>query len=298
MSDDGTAEGPGSAGSSASAEHGTSPEPAVSKDGASEPIETGTPHVRVERRDAIGIVTLDRQDKLNALNEEVRQGIMRGVDALAEDDAVKVAVIHGAGDRAFVAGADVAEFAGRDAGEQRKVYQRRRVYDAVADFPKPLIAAVHGYCLGGGSELALACDLRVADRTARFGQAEIRIGLIPGAGGTQRLARLVGPGQAMRIALSGDLVDAEEAWRIGLVEFLVDEGRHLEKALEVAERMARWSPVALRLVKKSVKQALETPLSAGLAYERELFLAAFGSDDGREGVQAFVEKRDPEWRGR
>ena len=254
--------------------------------------------VLVERQGSIALVELSRPEKLNALDERVRQRLMEVVDELAADDAVRVAVLHGGASKAFVAGADVAEFAARTAAEQREVYQRRRVYDALADFPKPLIAAIHGYCLGGGSELALACDLRVADRTARFGQAEIRLGLIPGAGGTQRLARLVGHGHALRIALTGDVIDAEEAHRIGLVELLVDEGQHVEKAVEVAGRMARWSPLALRLVKQAVRQSLETPLSAGLAYERELFLAAFASEDGREGVKAFVEKRDPEYRGR
>ena len=254
--------------------------------------------VLVERDGPVAVVTMNRPDKLNALNEAVRARLMEAVDDLAADPAVKVAVLRGAGDKAFVAGADVAEFAARTPAEQREVYQRRRVYDALADFPKPIIAAVHGYCLGGGSELALACDVRVADRTARFSQAEIRLGLIPGAGGTQRLARLVGYGQALRIALTGDVIDAEEAHRIGLVELLVEEGKHVEKAIEVAGRMARWSPVALRLVKQSVRQALEAPLSAGLEHERELFLAAFGSEDGREGVAAFVEKRDPVFRGR
>ncbi|UCC25542.1 MAG: enoyl-CoA hydratase/isomerase family protein [Gemmatimonadales bacterium] len=255
--------------------------------------------VRVEiRDDGIAVITLDRQDKLNALNEEVRQRLMDAVDALSEDDRVRVAVLHGAGDKAFVAGADISEFAARTANEQRQVYLRRRVYDALAAFPKPIIAAVHGYCLGGGSELALACDVRVADATARFSQAEIRIGLIPGAGGTQRLARLVGPGQALRIALTGEMIDAEEAWRIGLVEFLVEEGQHLDKALEVAARMARWSPVSLRLIKQSVQAAMETPLSAGLELEKELFLAAFGSEDGQEGVKAFTEKRKPDFKGR
>lgn len=249
-----------------------------------------TQAVRLTQDAGIATITLDRPDKLNALNEEVRQELMRIVDELGRDDSVKVAILHGAGDKAFVAGADVAEFASRTVNEQRKVYEQRRVYDAVAAFPKPIIAAIHGFCLGGGSELALACDLRVADRTARFSQAEIRLGLIPGAGGTQRLARLVGAGQAMRIALTGDFIDAEEAYRIGLVEFLVDEGQHLEKARDLASRMARWSPVALRLVKQSVQAAFETPLSAGLALEKELFLAAFGSDEGREGVRAFVEK--------
>ncbi|MDT8341583.1 MAG: enoyl-CoA hydratase-related protein [Longimicrobiales bacterium] len=248
--------------------------------------------------DGVWTATLNRPDKLNAMNEAVRQALMAAVDVLADDDRVKVAVLHGAGEKAFVAGADISEFAARTANEQRQVYLRRRVYEAVADFPKPILAAIHGFCLGGGSELALACDLRIADRTARFSQAEVRIGLIPGAGGTQRLARLVGPGQALRMALTGDMVDAEEAHRIGLVEFLVEEGEHLEKALEVAGRMARWSPVSLRLIKQSVRAAQETPLSAGLELERELFLAAFGSEDGREGVRAFVEKRTPEFRGR
>ena len=257
-----------------------------------------TPVQVAVRDDGIAVVTLNRPDKLNALNEAVRQQLMEVVDALATDDRVKVAILHGAGEKAFVAGADIGEFAERTPGEQREVYLRRRVYDALAAFPKPVIAAIHGYCLGGGSELALACDVRVADRTARFSQAEIRIGLIPGAGGTQRLARLVGPGQALRIALTGDMVEAEEAHRIGLVEFLVDEGEHLEKALELAGRMARWSPVSLRLIKQSVRAAMEAPLSAGLELEKELFLAAFASEDGREGVRAFIEKRTPEFKGR
>lgn len=254
--------------------------------------------IRVHTEDRVGFITLDRPAKLNALNSTVRREVMEAVDRFAGDDAVRVAILHGAGEKAFAAGADVTEFADRDPADQRALYDRRRVYDAIAAFPKPILCAVHGYCLGGGSELALACDIRVADRTARFGQAEIRLGLIPGAGGTQRLARLVGPGQALRIALSGDMIDAEEAHRIGLVEFLVDEGTHLEKAEDLAARMARWSPVALRLVKRSVRASMETPLSAGLELERELFLAAFSSEDAREGLRAFVDERDPEFRGR
>ncbi len=254
--------------------------------------------LRLTQDGPIAHLQIHRPDKLNALNRTVRRELMEAVDHLAEDESVRVAILSGAGPKAFVAGADVQEFADRSPGEQREVYDRRRVYDALAQFPKPLIGAVHGYCLGGGSELALACDLRVADRTARFGQAEIRLGLIPGAGGTQRLARLVGPGQAMRIALTGDMIDAEEAYRIGLVEILVEEGKHVEKATELAQRMARWSPVALRLAKRAIRATQEMPLSAGLELEKELFLAAFGSEDGQEGVQAFVEKRDPEFRGR
>lgn len=254
--------------------------------------------VKVAREDLVATVTLDRPEKLNALNGALRARLIEVIDELASDDAVRVIVIHGAGEKAFVAGADVAEFAGRTVDEQRPVTYRRRVYEVIASCPKPVIAAVHGFCIGGGCELAVACDVRVADTTARFGQLEIRLGLIPGGGGTQRLTRLVGPGQALRMALSGDLIDASEAHRIGLVEILADEGGHVDAAVELARRMARWSPVALRLVKDSVRRAAELPLEEGLDYEKERFLEAFGSEDGREGVTAFVEKRDPVYRGR
>ena len=249
-------------------------------------------------RDGIAEVTINRPDKLNALNEAVRGELTEVFDHLAGQDDVRVAILCGAGDKAFAAGADVGEFAARSPEEQREVYRHRRVYDALAEFPKPVVCAIHGFCIGGGNELALACDVRVADATARFGQFEIRLGLIPGAGGTQRLSRLVGPGQALRIGLTGDLIDAEEAHRIGLVELLVEEGRHLERARELAARMARWSPVALQLVKKAVREAYEHHLADGLAAEKELFLEAFASEDGREGVRAFIEKRRPRFRGR
>ncbi len=246
--------------------------------------------------DGIAEITINRPDKLNALNETVRTELAETFDDLAGRADVKVAILHGAGDKAFVAGADVAEFAARTPEEQREVYRHRRVYDALAEFPKPVICAIHGFCLGGGNELALACDIRVADTTARFGQFEIRLGLIPGAGGTQRLARLVGPGQALRIGLCGDFVDAAEAHRIGLVEFLTDEGGHLYKARELGARMARWSLVTLQLVKKAVREAHESHLADGLETEKELFLEAFASEAGREGVRAFVEKRRPRFR--
>lgn len=249
-------------------------------------------------QDGVAEVTINRPEKLNALNETVRNELTGVFDHLAGRDDVKVAILHGAGDKAFVAGADVGEFAARTPEEQREVYRHRRVYDALAEFPKPVICAIHGFCIGGGNELALACDIRIADSTARFGQFEIRLGLIPGAGGTQRLARLVGPGQALRIGLSGDLIDAGEAYRIGLVEFLVEEGEHLGKARELARRMTRWSTVSLQLVKNAVRQASEQHLSDGLDTEKELFLKAFASDAGREGVRAFVEKRRARFRER
>ena len=249
-------------------------------------------------RDGIAEVAIDRPEKLNALNATVRSELMEVFGHLAGRDDVKVVILHGAGDKAFVAGADVSEFAARTPDEQRAVYKERRVYDALAEFPKPVICAIHGFCIGGGNELALACDMRVADSTARFGQFEIRLGLIPGAGGTQRLARLVGPGQALRIGLGGDLIDSTEAHRIGLVEVLAAEGQHLDTARELAGRMASWSGLTLQLVKKAVQAAGENHLSDGLAMEKELFLEAFASEDGREGVKAFVEKRRPRFRGR
>lgn len=253
--------------------------------------------VRLTVADGVAEVAISRPEKLNALNEEVRRELARVFDALAGRDDVKVAILYGSGDKAFAAGADVGEFAARTPEEQREVYRNRRVYEALAEFPKPVICAIHGFCIGGGNELALACDLRVADATARFGQFEVRLGLIPGAGGTQRLARLVGSGQALRIGLCGDFVDAAEAYRIGLVEFLTDEGGHLERAREIASRMTRWSSVTLQLIKKAVRAAHESHLPDGLATEKEFFLEAFASADGQEGVRAFVEKRRPKFRG-
>jgi enoyl-CoA hydratase len=176
--------------------------------------------------------------------------------------------------------------------------QGRRVFDELAGFPKPTIAMINGAALGGGCELALACDVRVAARSARLGQPEVRLGLIPGGGGTQRLPRLVGAGRALRLILTGDLIDAEEAYRIGLIDILADDDELQSRTIELARTMAAHSPVALRLAKNAVAAALEAPLSAGLAQERELFITAFGSEDGREGVSAFLEKRTPGFTGR
>ena len=257
-----------------------------------------SPVLLEKRDDFIAVITLNRPEKLNALNAEVR-GLIRDIlDELATDDSVRAVVIHGTGKKAFVAGADVAEFHARTPEEQRAVYAQRRIYETIADFPKPVIAAIHGFCIGGGSEVALACDIRVADRTTRISQAEIRIGLIPGGGGTQRLARLVGRGWASIISFTGDFVEADEAERIGLIDVLVDEGKALERALELAGQMTRWSPVSLRLAKDAIRAAYEMPMADGLVYEKERFLDAFASEDGKEGVAAFVEKRKPDFKGR
>jgi enoyl-CoA hydratase len=252
----------------------------------------------LDNSDHVATITINRPDKRNALNAVVRRELVDALDRLRADDDARVVILTGAGHTAFIAGADIAEFADRTPLQQREAMQGRRVFDEVAAFPKPTIAMINGFALGGGCELALACDMRIANRSARLGQPEIRLGLIPGGGGTQRLPRLVGAGCALRLILTGDLIDAAEAYRIGLVDVLVEDGELHERTLEIARAMAAHSPVALRLAKSAVAAALEVPLSAGLAHERELFITAFGSEDRREGVNAFIEKRAPEFTGR
>jgi enoyl-CoA hydratase len=257
------------------------------------------PVVRIERLErGVAVVTIDRPEKRNALSAAVRAELIAALDALRDDDSVRVLVLTGAGERAFVAGADIAEFAERTPLEQRAAMTGRRVFDEIAAFPKPVLAMINGYALGGGCELALACDVRVAADTAKLGQPEINLGIIPGGGGTQRLPRLVGTGQAMRLILSGEIIDAAEALRIGLVDLVCPAPELRERTLEMARAMAAKSPVALRMAKAAVRAAAEMPLAAGLAYETELFVTCFASEDKREGVAAFLEKRAPEFRGR
>jgi enoyl-CoA hydratase len=257
------------------------------------------PVVRIERLErGVAVVTIDRPEKRNALSAAVRAELIAALDALRDDDSVRVLVLTGAGERAFVAGADIAEFAERTPLEQRAAMTGRRVFDEIAAFPKPVLAMINGYALGGGCELALACDVRVAADTAKLGQPEINLGIIPGGGGTQRLPRLVGTGQAMRLILSGEIIDAAEALRIGLVDLVCPAPELRERTLEMARAMAAKSPVALRMAKAAVRAAAEMPLAAGLAYETELFVTCFASEDKREGVAAFLEKRAPDFRGR
>ncbi|HSJ14823.1 MAG TPA: enoyl-CoA hydratase-related protein [Longimicrobiales bacterium] len=251
----------------------------------------------VEIADRVATVTVNRPEKRNALNMTVRSELLAALDALRADDEVRVVVFTGAGGKAFVAGADIAEFAARTPLEQRATMTPPRIFDAIAELPKPTIAMINGLALGGGCELALACDLRLAAASARLGQPEIRLGLIPGGGGTQRLPRLVGYGQALRLVLTGEPIDAAEALRIGMVDAVHEDGELRARTLELAGAMAAHSPVALQLAKQAVRAALELPLAAGLACERELFITAFGSADGREGVSAFLEKRAPDFRG-
>ncbi len=253
--------------------------------------------LRVDVRDRIATLTIDRPEKRNALSAEVRRELIAALDQQVADDRVRVIILTGAGEKAFVAGADISEFAGRSPLEQRAAMEGRRVFDVVAECPKPTIAAINGVALGGGCELALACDLRIAARSARLGQPEVKLGLLPGGGGTQRLPRLVGAGRALRLIMTGEIIDAAEAERIGLVDQVVDDGALEGQARELASRLAAQSPVALRLIKTAARAAAEMPLPAGLAFERELFITAFGSEDRQEGVTAFLEKRQPDFQG-
>jgi len=254
--------------------------------------------LRIGIEDRIATIVVDRPEKRNALNAVVRRELVDALDALRDDDGVRVVVLTGEGDRAFVAGADITEFAERSPLQQRDAMDGRRVFEVLAEFPKPTIAKINGYALGGGCELALACDFRIAARSARLGQPEIRLGILPGGGGTQRLPRIVGYGRALRMILIGELVDAEEAERIGLVDLVVDDDELDARTRELAATLAGYSPVALRLAKDAVRATLEMPLSAGLRYERELFVTAFASEDRNEGIRAFLEKRAPEFAGR
>lgn len=248
--------------------------------------------------DRVATIVVNRPEKRNALNAVVRREMVEALDALCDEAEVRVLVITGAGDKAFIAGADIAEFAERTPLEQREAMEGRRLFEVLADFPKPTIAMINGYALGGGCEVALACDIRVAARSARLGQPEIKLGILPGGGGTQRLPRLVGLGRAMRMILTGEMIAAEEAERIGLVDLVVDDHELAARTRDLARTIAGYSPVALKLAKEAVRATMEMPLSAGLRFEREAFVTAFSSEDKREGIAAFLEKRTPEFRGR
>jgi len=254
--------------------------------------------VITEISDGIATLTINRPDKLNALNTAVRQSFIAALTRLDEDQDVRVSIVTGSGPKAFVAGADIVEFEGRTAVDQFTVSRGETIFSATAAFRKPLIAAINGFCLGGGCELALACDVRIAATTARLGQPEVNLGLIPGGGGTQRLARLVGVGQAFKLIYSGELISAEEALRIGLIEEVVAPDELMPRARALAAAIARKSPVALRLIKEAIQASLETPLAEGLRLETSLFGVAFASEDKREGVRAFLEKRPPSFTGR
>ena len=239
---------------------------------------------------------MNRPKQLNALSAELMEAVVSAVTELDGDPEIR-AIVLGGGERAFAAGADIAELA---AGTPISLYESRRIdqWDTIRDLRTPVVAAVSGFCLGGGCELAMLCDLIVASETAKFGQPEINLGVLPGAGGTQRLTRAVGKAVAMDMILSGRTLGAIEARDLGLVARVVAQEAWLEAAKRVAGEIAARSPVAVRLAKEAIDESFELPLSGGIDFERRSFYLARASEDADEGLSAFLEKRKPEFRGR
>ncbi len=254
--------------------------------------------ITVEHRGAVAVLTINRPDKLNALNKKVHQEAVDALDELRRDDSVRVLVITGSGGKAFVAGADISEFQGQTPVTQRATFHEKTLFNSIDTFPKPVIAMVNGFCLGGGNELALACDLRICSENARFSQPEINLGLIPGGGGTQRLTRLIGEGRSMEIMLTGDMIDAKTAEQFGLVNHVYSSDELEAKTMELANKIAEKAPIALQLAKEAVKFASRSNLDEGLRREVDLFAICFSTEDKQEGVAAFLEKRKPVFRGK
>jgi enoyl-CoA hydratase len=251
-----------------------------------------------EREGRVAILTVNRPEKMNALNEQVRDEMLAALAEIAADDGAGVVVVTGAGEKAFIAGADIGEFAGRTPFDQRHAMRSPRIFDIMAAFPKPVIAMINGFCLGGGCELALSCDIRIASDKARFGQPEINLGLIPGGGGTQRLPRQVGLGHALRLILTGEMIGAAEAREIGLVEQVVPAAELRAATLELAGKIASKSPLTVRVAKEAVRASQRLSIEDGIAYERDLFCLCFSTADKEEGVRAFLDKRPAAWQGR
>jgi enoyl-CoA hydratase len=256
-------------------------------------------HVSIDRDDAVAVVTINRPKVLNALSSQTLDELRQAALALRHDPTVRSIVVTGAGEKAFVAGADIGELAQQSpvAGRDHAL-RGQHVFDLIENLGKPTIAAINGFALGGGCELALACTLRIAADSARLGQPEINLGLIPGYGGTQRLARLIGPGPALDLLLTGRQIAADEALRLGLVNRVVAAADLLPEARTLAALLASKAPVALRCIIDAVNKGLQMPLAQAQGLEAALFGLVFSTDDMREGTRAFLEKRKAEFKGK
>ncbi len=245
----------------------------------------------------VAVVTLNRPKVLNALNVELMDTLIGVLERHDADPEVRCIVLHGAGDRAFAAGADIGDMAEASVVD---MYERNNLarWGRIRSVRTPIIAAVNGFCLGGGCELAMLCDMIVASETAQFGQPEINLGVIPGAGGTQRMTRAIGKYRAMEMILTGRFMTAKEAFAAGLLTRVVPAEVYLEEAIALAKEIAERPPIAVRLAKDSVNKAFDTSLTEGLEYERKAFYMLFDTEDQKEGMKAFVEKRKPEFTGR
>jgi enoyl-CoA hydratase len=256
-------------------------------------------NILYEKSEGIATITINRPEKLNALNQETIQEISSTLDDAEKDENIRVVVITGAGDRAFSAGADINEMKGKTPIDLRRSCQRtKEMMNKVEDLEKPVIAAINGYALGGGLELAMACDLRIASEKARLGQPEINIGLIPGWGGTQRLPRFVGKAIAKEMIFTGKMIDAKTAERLGLVNAVVPADQLKAAVKKLAEELSSKPPIAVKLAKQLINNSIETNLRIGMMHESEAFGILSSTEDVKEGIAAFLEKRKPKFKGK
>jgi enoyl-CoA hydratase/carnithine racemase len=256
-------------------------------------------NVVYDKKGSIGYVTLNRPKVLNALNKATINELRAAFEDARDDSTVRGVILTGAGEKAFAAGADIAEIANNTAVEAEEATRRgQALTDLIENLGKPVIAAVNGFALGGGCELAMSCSIRIAAESAKFGQPEVKLGVMPGYGGTQRMPRLIGRGRALRLILSGDIIDAAEAYRIGLVDELVPYAQLIERAETVLKKIIANAPLSVKYSLEAVNKGLETSVAEGLLIEASLFAVCASTDDKKEGTSAFLEKRAPKFQGR
>ncbi len=256
-------------------------------------------NILFEVKNRIAYLTLHRPEKMNALNWQTMVEVQNALASIKDDVGAGGVIITGAGEKAFAAGADIGELAKQTpVGAKEFSLQSQEILRYIEHFPKPVIAAVNGFCLGGGSELALACHIRVASEKAKFGQPEVNLGLMCGNGGTQRLSRLIGRGRALELLITGNIVDAHEAWRMGWVNHVTPPDQLLAKCEEILHTVFKKGPIAVKLTLEAVTHGLEMPLAEGVQLESNLFGMLFSTDDMKEGTQAFLEKRPPSFQGK
>ena len=253
-------------------------------------------NVLVTKENDVGVIQLNRPSVLNALSFGLMSELVSGLEELDKDESVRVIILTGSG-RAFAAGADLHEMS-QATPVDLMLGRRFELWDRIRKISKPMIAAVNGYCLGGGNELAMSCDVIIACETATFGQPEVNVGIIPGAGGTQRLTRTVGKYKAMEMILTGRSISAEEAYRVGLVNRVVPSESLMEEAKKLASDIASKPPISIRSAKEAILKAQDTSLEVGLEFERKAFYMLFATEDGKEGMRAFLEKRKPNFKGK
>ena len=255
-------------------------------------------NVLIEKNGKIGIVTVNRPQQMNSMNSLTRSELAEAFNFLENDNDIAVILLTGSEGKAFIAGADIKEFLNQTLETEKQLEEDWIVTTIISNLKKPVIAVIDGFCLGGGLELAMSCDLRIASDRSKLGQPEINIGIIPGAGGTQRLTRLIGEGRAMEMILTGRMITAEEAFSYGIINFVYGSDDLMDEAIQIANTIGEKSKYAVERAKKSVKAVSEMNLKDGLKLEREMFIECLNSEDGREGITAFIEKRKPNFKGK